>query len=145
MLVYQTSSEIDPEHCFLCKPIANKFPNYDSFYKISYNLFSFTLNSLLVWMDLKQSTYKEHQNQYVVYYTMEDAFIERMLQFERTLLGQLNQTLHKKIQYTAYENKNFFYASGKLDSYRLFLRISGVWESDTHIGLTSKVDIYPST
>ena len=145
MLVYQSSKEIDPSHCFLCKPIPNKFPNYDSFYKISYNLFSFTLNSLLVWMDLKHVTHKEHQNQYVLYYTMEEAFMERMLKFERMLLTNLNQSLHKKIQYTAYENKNFFYSSGKIDTFKLFIRISGVWESDTHIGLTSKVDIYPST
>ena len=115
-----------------------------SFYKISYNLFSFTLNSLLIWIDLKQVTYKEHQNQYVLYYTMEEAFIERMLQFERAFLGNLNQSLHKKIQYTSYENKNFFYSTGKVDAYKLFIRISGIWESETHIGLTSKVDIYPS-
>ncbi len=144
MLVYQSSSEIDPARCFLCKPMANKFPNYDSFYKISYNLYSFTLNSLLVWMDVKQVHYKEHQNQYVIYYTLDETFVETMLQFERTLLTSLNETLHKKIQYTAYENKNFFYATGKLDTYKLFLRISGVWESETHIGLTSKVDIFPN-
>jgi len=145
MLVYQSSTEIDPNQCFLCKPISNKFPNYVSFYKISYNLYSFTLNSLLIWIDLKQVTYKEHQNQYVLYYTMEDAFIERMLQFERIFLGNLNQSLHKKIQYTSYENKNFFYSTGKVDTYKLFIRISGIWESETHIGLTSKVDIYPSS
>ena len=145
MLVYQPLIDIDPYKCFLCKPIPNKFLNYISFYKLSYNLLSFTLNSLLVWIDLKQFSIKENMNQTILYYTMEDSFIEKMLDFEKVLLTTMNQTLQKKIQYTCYENKNIFYVHSKVDTFKLFFRISGIWESETHIGLTSKIDLYPST
>ena len=145
MLVYQTSKEVDPKKCFLCKPISNKFPNYISFYKLSYNLFSFTLNSLLIWVDLKYFNIKEQAGHCVIYYTLDDDFMDRMIQFERSILMSLNISLQKKIQLTSYENKNAFFSNKKIGDFRLFIRISGVWESETHIGLTSKIDIYPST
>lgn len=144
MNVYQPIEDINPEKCFLCRPIPNKFYNYIHFYKISYNILSFTLNSLLIWIDLKQFTIKETPEQFILTYTMNDDFLEKMIQFENSLLERFNQTLKKKIHYPSYDTKNIFYYKTKLDQFKLFFRISGIWESETHIGITSKVDIYPS-
>jgi hypothetical protein len=78
-------------------------------------------------------------------YTMEDVFLEKIIKFEKKLLEIFNVNIQKKIQIPSYDNKNVFYYKNKTDSFKLFFRISGVWESETHIGLTTKIDIYPST
>lgn len=145
MNVYQTIEEIQHDKCFLCKPIANKFFNYTHFYKISYNLLSFTLNSILVWVDLKSYSIKESTDQFMISFTMNEDFMEKLVTFEQKLLESFNLTLRKKIHYPCYESKNIFYSKNKVDEFKFYFRISGIWESDTHIGLTSKIDIYPST
>jgi hypothetical protein len=145
MNVYQTIDEVHPDQCFLCRPITNKFYNYLYFYKISYNLFSFTLNSIFIWIDLKHFTLKEQSDQFILSYTMEESFLEKLVQFERRLLERMSSILHKKIHSTIYEPKQLYYFKTKIESFRLYFRISGIWESETHIGLTSKVDLYPST
>ena len=145
MNVYQSIDDIHADKCFLYRPIPNKFYNYIHFYKLSYNFLSFTLNSLLIWIDLKNYTIKENQSQYMMTYTMDDVFLEKIMKFEKTLLEIFNVNIQKKIQLPSYENKNIFYYKNKTDPFKLFFRISGVWESETHIGLTTKIDIYPST
>jgi hypothetical protein len=145
MNVYQSIDEIRHDKCFLCRPIANKFFNYIYFYKISYNLLSFTMNSLLIWIELKNFNVKECQDQFMVSFTMDEVFLDKLIHFEQKLLESFNLTIHKKIHYPCYENKTIFYYKNKVESFKLYFRISGIWESDTHIGLTSKIDIYPST
>ena len=144
MNVYQTIDEIQYEKCFLCRPIPNKFYNYIHFYKISYNLLSFTLNSILIWIELNQFTMKETANQHILSYTMEESFLEKLVLFEKNLLERFNQTLKKKIHVSTYDTKHLFYYKNKIDQFKLYFRISGIWESETHIGITSKVDLYPS-
>jgi len=147
MNIYHPLDEIHTDKCFLSRPIPNKFYNYTHFYKMSYNFLSFTLNSLLIWIDLKNYSIKEHQGQYILSYLMEDNFLDKLNLFEKTLLESFNLNIQKKIQVPSYDNKNIFYCKHKidLDQFRLFFRISGIWESETHIGLTTKIDIYPST
>ena len=144
MNVFQTIEDIQFEKCFLCRPIPNKFYNYLHFYKLSYNLLSFTLNSMLIWINLKQYSIKEN-DQIVISYTMEEEFVEKLMQFEKNLLERCNQTLQKKIHLPTYEHKNLFFCKHKTEDFKLYFRISGIWESETHIGLTTKVDLYPST
>lgn len=145
MNVYQSIDDIQSDKCFLYRPIPNKFYNYIFFYKLSYNLLSFTLNSLLIWIDLKSYTIKESQGQYMITYSMDDIFLEKLIQFEKSVLERFNLSIQKKIQYPIYENKNVLYYKNKMDQFKLYFRVSGIWESDTHIGLTTKIDIYPST
>ena len=144
MNVYQTIDDVKIENCFLYRPITNKFYHYTYFYKLSYNFLSFTLNSLLIWIDLKSYVIKENQGQYMMSYMMEETFLEKITKFEKSLLEMFNLNIQKKIQYPSYD-KNIFYYKNKVDQFRLFFRISGIWESETHIGLTTKIDIYPST
>ena len=145
MNVYQSIDDIQSDKCFLYRPIPNKFYNYIFFYKLSYNLLSFTLNSLLIWIDLKSYTIKESQGQYMITYSMDDIFLEKLIQFEKSVLERFNLSIQKKIQYPIYENKTVLYYKNKMDQFKLYFRVSGIWESDTHIGLTTKIDIYPST
>lgn len=145
MNVYQSIQDVNTEKCFLYRPIPNKFYNYNYFYKLSYNYLSFTLNSLLIWIELKNYSIKENQGQFMLTYMIDEVFLEKMMHFEKELLERFNLNVQKKIQYPSYENKNIFYFKNKVDKLKLFFRISGIWESDTHIGLTTKIDIYPST
>lgn len=145
MNVYQTIDDIQPEKCFLYRPIPNKFYNYIHFYKLSYNLLSFTLNSLLIWIEMKSFSVKECQGQFILTYTLDDSFLEKIIHFEKSVLDRFNLSIQKKIQYPSYENKHTVYYKTNLEKFKLFFRVSGIWESETHIGLTTKIDIYPST
>lgn len=145
MNVYQTIDDIQTDNCFFCKAIPNKFFNYIHFYKMSYNLLSFTLNSIHIWIDLNNYVLKETLDQYVLTFTMEPLFMEKIINFEKELLEKFNRNICKKIHYPCYENKSIFYYKNKVSEFKLYFRISGIWESDTHIGLTRKIDIYPST
>ena len=145
MNVFQTIEDVQVDKCFLCRPIPNKFYNYIHFYKLSYNLLSFTLNSILIWIDIKHFQLKETGDQTILSYTMDEGFIEKIVQFERTLMERFNHTLQKKIHLLNYETKNIFYCKNKVEDFKLYFRVSGIWESETHIGLTTKVDLYPST
>jgi hypothetical protein len=113
MNVYQSIEEVHHDQCFLCRPIPNKFYNYLHFYKISYNLLSFTLNSIFIWIDLKHFTMKEQSDQFILSYTMDDTFLEKLVQFEKGILEKMKQTLHKKIHYSVYEPKQLYYFKSK--------------------------------
>jgi hypothetical protein len=123
MNVYHSIEEVQSKKCFLCRPIPNKFFSYIHFYKVSYNLLSFTLNTILIWIELKQYTIKELPDQCVITYTMDESFLEKMMQFEYKLLEQFNHTLHKKIQLPTYDSKHLFYYKNKIEVVILVLLI----------------------
>jgi hypothetical protein len=67
--------------------------------------------------------------------------LEKLKVFEKSLLEQLNHITNKKISlsFHKYVNK-LIYTSGN-PNIKVLLRISGIWESDTQIGITSKLTI----
>jgi hypothetical protein len=64
-----------------------------------------------------------------------EKVIEELQQFELSVLNKLNGFIKKEL---CISNFKTIY---KYKSERVYIRISGIWESDTHIGLTTKFDV----
>ena len=120
MNIYYSLSTIDHNKIYFNKPIVNKFSNYNLFYKINYNLYSFTLNSVLILLT-----------------EINEKVIEELQHFETCILNKLNCFIKKEM---CISNFKSIY---KYKSERVYIRVSGIWESDTHIGLTTKFDVLP--
>ena len=118
MNIYYSLSTIDYNKIYFNKPIANKFSNYNLFYKINYNIYSFTLNSVLILLN-----------------EINDKTVEELQELERCILNKLNCFINKEL---CISNFKTIY---KYKSDKIYIRISGIWESDTHIGLTTKFDV----
>ena len=117
MNIYYSLSNIDHNKIYFNKPIVNKFSNYKLFYKINYNIYSFTLNSLLILIT-----------------EINEKVIEELQQFELSVLNKLS-FIKKEL---CISNFKTIY---KYKSERVYIRVSGIWESETHIGLTTKFDV----
>ena len=120
MNIYYSLSTIDHNKIYFNKPIVNKFSNYNLFYKINYNLYSFTLNSVLILLT-----------------EINEKVIEELQHLETCILNKLNCFIKKEM---CISNFKSIY---KYKSERVYIRVSGIWESDTHIGLTTKFDVLP--
>jgi hypothetical protein len=118
MNIYYSLSTIDHNKIYFNKPIVNKFSNYNLFYKINYNLYSFTLNSVLILLT-----------------EINEKVIEELQHLETCILNKLNCFIKKEM---CISNFKSIY---KYKSERVYIRVSGIWESDTHIGLTTKFDV----
>jgi len=117
MNIYYSLSNIDHNKIYFNKPIVNKFSNYKLFYKINYNIYSFTLNSLLILIT-----------------EINEKVIDELQQFELSVLNKLS-FIKKEL---CISNFKTIY---KYKSERVYIRVSGIWESETHIGLTTKFDV----
>jgi hypothetical protein len=117
MNIYYSLSTIDHNKIYFNKPIVNKFSNYKLFYKINYNIYSFTLNSILILLT-----------------EINEKVIEELQQFELSVLNKLS-FIKKEL---CISNFKTIY---KYKTEKVYIRVSGIWESDTHIGLTTKFDV----
>ena len=117
MNIYYSLSNIDHNKIYFNKPIINKFSNYKLFYKINYNIYSFTLNSVLILLT-----------------DINEKVIEELQQFELSVLNKLS-FIKKEL---CVSNFKTIY---KYKTERVYIRVSGIWESDTQIGLTTKFDV----
>ena len=118
MNIFYSLSTIDCNKIYFNKPITNKFSNYNLFYKINYNIYSFTLNSVLILLN-----------------EVNEKIIEELQNLETCILNKLNIFIKKELSVTNF--KTIY----KYKSEKVYIRISGIWESDTHIGLTTKFDV----
>jgi hypothetical protein len=89
---------------------------------------------------INTSIYKEN-NVYKVSFTIDPICLEKLKVFENSLLEQMNHITNKKISnsFQKYVNKLVYTTTNP--HIKVLLRISGVWESDAQIGLTSKLTI----
>jgi hypothetical protein len=149
MNVYHSLDTVNPKHVYFFKPTPNKLSNYINFYKLVYNYRFFTLNTLLIWVDIKEYTVTEDHSRYRVSFETDPIFIERVKEFETHLLKQVNRQVNKQIMLSCYKALSGTRMIQTFDTptpnVRVYLRISGVWESDMQIGLTHKLSVYSET
>lgn len=135
MNVYLTIQEFNINNIFFQKPIENKIKNYKSFYKILYDLKFFTCKTIIFNMsDFIIYNYINHN------ITISNKALNTIYIIENSILNKLNILLKKKIEYSIYNSikkKHYLFHPNKLNL-NIYLRISGIWESNTSIGLTYK-------
>jgi hypothetical protein len=113
---------------------------------VAYNIESFVLNTLLIEVNIKDIIITKDNNVYKVSIIIEDAFLNKIKEVETTLLNKMNQLINKQIMLSCYKflliHKNIYTYNEYPTNIKLYLRISGIWESDTQIGLTTKLFIH---
>jgi len=123
------------------KPIQNKIAHYKNFYKILYNIEMFTLSTLIIQVDVKDLQVVKENNIYKVSFIIDPVFLEKLKLFEIGLLDNFNHITNKKIMYSFNKFVNRLIYNTTTPNTNIILRISGIWESDTQIGITNKLTI----
>jgi hypothetical protein len=145
MNIYHKLEDIKINDIMFYKPTINKIAHYMYFYKIAYNIESFVLNTLLIEVKIKDINITKDAN-YKVSIIIDDDFLNKIKEIENALLVKMNQLINKQIVLSCYKflliHKNIYTYNEYPTNIKLFLRISGIWESDTQIGLTTKLFIH---
>jgi len=132
---------IDIKEVAFYKPIQNKIAHYKNFYKILYNIEMFTLNTLIVQVDVRDLQVIKENNIYKVSFIIDPVFLEKLKLFETKLLDNFNHITNKKIMYSFNKFINKLIYNTTNPTTNIVLRISGIWESDTQIGITNKLTV----
>lgn len=147
MNIYHTINNLDVNNITICNPIANKFSNYDKFYKILYNLNGMTMNSIFLLVDIDYINITEEHKKYKVVFNIDENTIDKIKRIEMNLLDKINQYLQKDVvlncHYNLINNK-CIYSSNSISkkNKKMYIRISGIWESNHQIGLTTKMTLF---
>jgi hypothetical protein len=144
MNIYHTINTIDINNITICNPISNKFSNYEKFYKILYNIYGMTINSIFLLLEVDSLNIIEEHKKYKLLFTLDDCILEKIKKIELELLEKINQYLQKEIvlncHYNLVNNKHIYYINNiSKKNKKLYIRISGIWESNNQIGLTTKI------
>lgn len=146
MNIYHTINNLDINNITVCNPIVNKFSNYDKFYKIIYNLNGMTMNSIFLLVDIEYLHISEEHKKYKVIFSIDDNTIDKIKKMELALLDKINQYIQKEVvlncHYNLINNK-CIYSNNAISkkNKRIYIRISGIWESNHQIGLTTKMTL----
>jgi len=149
MNIYHNVEDIDYKKIMFYKQVPNKIPNYKFFYKIMYDMHNFTLNSIIINVKIDDYTIIEENKKYRATIQINEDFLEFIKLLEINILNNINS--NKQPVYSCYKylifNKSTYLFDKLPETINLSLRISGLWESDTTIGLTTKIYIndHPST
>jgi hypothetical protein len=131
---------VDVNNISFYKPIQNKIAHYTNFYKILYNIEIFTLNTLIINIETNDMNIVKENNIYKVSFTINPVFLEKLKLFETGMLDHFN-LMKKKIiySYNKFSTRLVYNTTSSVTN--IVLRISGIWESDNQIGITSKLTI----
>jgi len=149
MNLYHNINDIDYKKLFFYKRVINKISHYNYFYKIIYDVNIFTLNCLIINVDIDSYSVIEENNKFRINIQINEKFLESIKEFEKNVLTNIN--INKQNIYSCYKyllfNKSTYIMDKMPTKINLVIRISGLWETDTSIGLTTKIYIndYPST
>lgn len=138
------------EHNLIFKmPIKNQNEKYINFYKILYSNKDITLKYILIKLDFTSFIVHQEFQRYKVSVNKTDDFIKTIERIEKRILMSINNTLNKNIvcnMLNDINTKPYLYSfvhTPNLD--RLYIKVSGIWESDTSIGLVYKFYYNTST
>jgi hypothetical protein len=140
MNIWLDIDQINIKDISFYKPIQNKIANYKHFYKVLYNIEMFTLNTLIIKVDVKDLQIVK-ENLYRVQFVVDPLFLDKLKLFEMGILDHFNHITNKKIIYSFNKFTNKLVYNTTNSSINIALRISGIWESDAQIGITYKLTI----
>ena len=149
MNIYNKIEDIHSKNTFFTKPTINKLTCNKLFYKIAYNIDNFVLNTLLIEIYVSNISIIKEQNNFKCVINMDNAFLVKLKEYETHVLNTMNIIINKTpvISSQKYLSNNTLIYNYKYnpENIKLYIRISGIWESDTQYGLITKIYHYPST
>jgi hypothetical protein len=138
-------NQFDINNIYFCEPIKNNVVSDGLFIRIIYSSEYFVTNGINLFVPLNDVVIEKFYNKHKCCFNLTNNknMIENIQQIEEEILKKLN-IKNKIIQKTIHEQlrigniKIFSENIDKTNNHLFILKISGVWETDTHIGLTFK-------
>ena len=128
---------------FFNKSVKNNILSNGYFTKINYSDDLIVMTGLFINLSLKNIHYESFFNKYKCNFSLKEnsALIEKIKTLEINIIQKFN--ISKIPQYILYEhfkngNIKLHNIKNTNNSNNFLLRISGIWENDTHYGLTYK-------
>ncbi len=151
MNIVKNIEQYNPQYIYFCDPIKNTIMNEGMFIRILYSTPNFVLNGINILLPLNDVYIEKYYNKFKCSFNINQnkVSIEQIKQIEETILKKIN-TKNKIVYYKIYDqlkNGNIKIFTENIDKpisisgqpHNLFmLKISGLWETDSHIGLTYK-------
>lgn len=145
MNIIKSIDQYNDNNVYFCDPIKNNVISDGNFIRILYSTPNFTLNGIYLFINLNDITIEKYYNKYKCIFniTSHKEVIEKIKAIEENLLKKLNlktKTPQNKI-YEQLKNGNikiFSDTSPKISNNIFMLKISGIWETDLHYGVTYK-------
>lgn len=143
--------DIKNEHLIFKMPTKNHNTNYKRFYKLVYSDRTMAMSYILVKMNylFYDLVYNKYNNSFLLKIYNNDIFFQKIRLIETTILYAANAFIKKNIAFNCFNElvqKPYIYCFHSFPSLQhLTLKISGVWESETHIGLVYKLCYNTST
>jgi hypothetical protein len=145
MNIVKTLDQYDENYIYFCDPIKNNVMNEGNFIRILYSTPSFVLNGIYLLIRLNDIIVEKYYNKYKCIFNVNvhRELIENIKTIETNLLKKIN-IKNKFPQNKIYEQlkngniKIFSDINVKPYTNTFLLKISGIWETESHYGVTFK-------
>jgi len=145
MNIVKTLNQYDERCIYFCDPIKNNIMSDGNFIRILYSTSTFVLNGIYLLINLNDIYFEKYYNKYKCSFNVQihKDLIESIKVIEDNLLKKIN-IKNKYPQNKIYEQlrnghiKIFSDMNSKQNTTFFLLKISGIWETDLHYGLTYK-------
>ena len=146
MNIVKTIDQYNDSYVYFCDSIKNNIINNGSFIRIIYSTPIFSLNGINLLISFNEEMiFEKYYNKVKCIFKLNEnnELIENIKNIENNLL--VNANIKNKIQqYKIYDQlkngyiKIFFDEKEEINNHNFMLKISGIWETDFHYGLTYK-------
>ena len=152
MNLIKTIDQYNEDAVYFCDPIKNNIMNEGIFIRIIYSNPLFMLNGIYLSLFINHMNIEKYYNKYKCRFDVNDykLVIDQLKRIEERLLKKVSIRnklpqfkLHEQLRYG--QLKIFYDLSNNLSNNSLInkenaflLKISGIWETDMHYGLTFK-------
>jgi hypothetical protein len=145
MNLVKNIDQYDENNVYFCEPIKNNVMNDGLFIRILYSTPSFVLNGINLLIILNDISVEKYYNKYKCNFnpTNHKDLIENIKSIEENILKNVN-IVNKIPQFKIYEQlkngniKIFFENVENVNNGLFMLKISGIWETEFHFGITYK-------
>lgn len=149
MNLIKTIDQYNEDCVYFCEPIKNNIMNEGIFIRIIYSNSLFMLNGIYLSLFINHMNIEKYYNKYKCRFDVNDykLVIDQLKHIEECLLkkvGIVNKVPQFKLnEQLRYGQLKIFYDSNSVKNSlnkenAFLLKISGIWETDVHYGLTFK-------
>jgi hypothetical protein len=145
MNLVKSIEQYDENNIFFCEPIKNNVMNDGLFIRILYSTPLFALNGINLLILLNDISVEKYYNKYKCNFNPinHKDLIENIKSIEETILKNVN-IVNKIPQFKIYEQlkngniKIFSENRENINNGLFMLKLSGIWETEFHFGITYK-------
>jgi len=145
MNIIKRIDQYNENYVHFCESIKNNIMNNGNFIRILYSTHMFTINGIYLFISLNDVMIEKYYNKYKCSFNISAhvELLESLSFLEASLLKKANLK-NKMPQFKIHEQfkngniKIFSETQPKQNTNTFLLKISGIWETDTHYGVTYK-------